>query len=450
MSGTSYNFHQQNNCSSSSHLYGVIDHHDDQSSFEPNSSGSATHTDALLYSLSVLKSKVQQIQSLVANVVAPDHHRGHGNVSSSESMSISIDGMCTLIQDIIVTASSMMYTCQQLSLGAAAAATTSANNNQGQLPHEGSTTNHVNVVGDEDGQKGLFYMGDHHQSGLHSFANASNHYNLMSCNNNIGNTTISIVESRISTGVVNKNNISNMDYINRDCTILSEDQGGDENEVVVAHDHDQIARNEDELLGYSPWNNCDIIELNASDLLAKYTHYCQVCGKGFKRDANLRMHMRAHGDEYKSREALTNPMKKTNINSRSSSSSITMTTNNSNSSDHQEGLKRLATRKYSCPQEGCRWNRKHAKFQPLKSVICVKNHYKRSHCPKMYVCNRCNQKQFSVLSDLRTHEKHCGDVKWQCSCGTTFSRKDKLMGHIALFFGHTPVGNVINVVPTNN
>jgi len=95
-------------------------------------------------------------------------------------------------------------------------------------------------------------------------------------------------------------------------------------------------------------------------------------------------------------------------------------------------------RKYSCPQEGCRWNKKHAKFQPLKSMICVKNHYKRSHCPKMYVCKRCNRKNFSVLSDLRTHEKHCGDLRWQCSCGTTFSRKDKLMGHVALFVGHTP------------
>ena len=45
---------------------------------------------------------------------------------------------------------------------------------------------------------------------------------------------------------------------------------------------------------------------------------------------------------------------------------------------------------YSCPHEGCRWNRKHAKFQPLKSVICAKNHYKRSHSSKMYVCYRCN------------------------------------------------------------
>lgn len=162
----------------------------------------------------------------------------------------------------------------------------------------------------------------------------------------------------------------------------------------------------------------DIIELDAADLLAKYTHYCRVCGKGFKRDANLRMHMRAHGDEYKTSAALTNPSKKKNLTSIAS---------------------RDPSKKYSCPQEGCRWNQRHAKFQPLKSMICAKNHYKRSHCPKMYVCKRCNSKQFSVLSDLRTHEKHCGDLKWQCSCGTTFSRKDKLMGHVSLFHGHTPI-----------
>lgn len=172
-----------------------------------------------------------------------------------------------------------------------------------------------------------------------------------------------------------------------------------------------------------------IIELDASELLAKYTHYCQVCGKGFKRDANLRMHMRAHGDEYKTAAALTNPIQKSDLGSG------------------------LSTRKYSCPHEGCRWNQKHAKFQPLKSIICVKNHYKRSHCPKMYVCNRCNRKEFSVLSDLRTHEKHCGDLRWLCSCGTTFSRKDKLVGHVSLFTGHVPVdknGMEIEIIGRQN
>ncbi|EMS47263.1 Zinc finger protein STOP1-like protein [Triticum urartu] len=165
-----------------------------------------------------------------------------------------------------------------------------------------------------------------------------------------------------------------------------------------------------------------IIELDAAELLAKYTHYCQVCGKGFKRDANLRMHMRAHGDEYKSKAALANP-----------------TTRLFATSGEDAAAGRPRNSKYSCPQDGCRWNRRHAKFQPLKSVICAKNHYKRSHCPKMYVCNRCNRKHFSVLSDLRTHEKHCGDHRWICSCGTTFSRKDKLAGHVSLFAGHQPV-----------
>ncbi|KAE8705613.1 Zinc finger protein STOP1-like protein [Hibiscus syriacus] len=160
-------------------------------------------------------------------------------------------------------------------------------------------------------------------------------------------------------------------------------------------------------LGNISDSNYDIVELDVEDPLAKYAHYCHVCVKGFKRDANLRMHMRAHGDEYKTNAALVNPMR-----------------------------------------GSCRWNQKHAKFQPLKSMIRVKRQYRRSHCPKMYVCKWCKQKQFSVLSDsdLRTHEKHCSDLRWRCSCGNTFSRKDKLMGHVGLFFGHSPVG--VNVLPT--
>ncbi|XP_052188568.1 protein SENSITIVE TO PROTON RHIZOTOXICITY 1-like [Diospyros lotus] len=155
----------------------------------------------------------------------------------------------------------------------------------------------------------------------------------------------------------------------------------------------------------------EIVELDAVELLAEHVHICDVCGKGFKRDANLRMHMRAHGDQFKTPEALVKPER----------------------CPPSERKKR-----FSCPFVGCNRNKQHKKFRALKSVICVKNHFKRSHCPKMYTCQRCNKKTFSVVADLKSHLKHCGESKWKCSCGTSFSRKDKLFSHVALFEGHMP------------
>ncbi|XWS44943.1 hypothetical protein CRYUN_Cryun15aG0093500 [Craigia yunnanensis] len=82
----------------------------------------------------------------------------------------------------------------------------------------------------------------------------------------------------------------------------------------------------------------EIIEFDAVELLSEHLHFCEICGKGFKRDANLRMHMRAHGNQYKTPEALA----------------------------------------------------------------------KKS------------------------------ENKWECSCGNSFSRKDKLFRHVSLFEGHMP------------
>ncbi|KAJ9188775.1 hypothetical protein P3X46_000139 [Hevea brasiliensis] len=352
------------------------------SNLEANSS-SETHSSSLLYSLSLLKDKVHQVQCLVSILISPDDH--HHQAQQPESTSLAIARMATMIQEIIVTASSMVFTCQQMAIGSNSAAAN--NNNTDELHHE-AQANKVqangllqpnfggNNIAQERGQSSFF------PSESFEFWYGDNY-------NNRGMLALD----------------SNQKVEGKEFS-----QGGSE----------KSAEGKSLLV-----KNYDIIELDAADLLAKYTHYCQVCGKGFKRDANLRMHMRAHGDEYKTTAALSNPMK--------NNSSREIMGDNDN-----ESWSTKLPRKYSCPHEGCRWNQKHAKFQPLKSMICAKNHYKRSHCPKMYVCKRCNRKQFSVLSDLRTHEKHCGDLKWQCSCGTTFSRKDKLMGHVALFVGHTP------------
>ncbi|KAI4373559.1 hypothetical protein MLD38_011675 [Melastoma candidum] len=341
------------------------------------------HFDSLLYGVALLKEKLHQIQSLVGILVSHEHH--HDGGQGHPSMAVAVAGIGDLIQEVMMNASSMMFACQQMTAVTA--------------PPGASRPAHAQpqgMFGTDEGSP---------HAGLDWYVD-SNSFVIRCCSS--------------QDGTVDKNGHG------MTCNDSNRNSG---RSTIIS-----MLKNNDNVGGGNN-TDCDVIEPGASELLAMYTHYCQICGKGFKRDANLRMHMRAHGDEHKSNSALSSPMK--------NGSKVAV----GGGTDCQGGDKDMVfikppSRKYSCPQEGCRWNKKHSKFQPLKSMICVKNHYKRSHCPKMYICKRCNRKQFSVLSDLRTHEKHCGNLKWQCSCGTTFSRKDKLMGHVTLFVGHTPVTRV--------
>ncbi|KAJ4917213.1 Protein SENSITIVE TO PROTON RHIZOTOXICITY 1 [Raphanus sativus] len=212
------------------------------------------------------------------------------------------------------------------------------------------------------------------------------------------------------------NNLASQTLNNNCCAAATQDLDLPKPIVEESHIHEMQNEDDAEEGGEDlPLGSYEIKQLEKEEILAPHTNFCTICGKGFKRDANLRMHMRGHGDEYKTPAALAKPTKET-----------------------LPGSEPMLIKRYSCPFPGCKRNKDHKKFQPLKTILCVKNHYKRTHCDKSFTCSRCHTKKFSVIADLKTHEKHCGKNKWLCSCGTTFSRKDKLFGHISLFQGHTP------------
>ncbi|XP_016503267.1 protein SENSITIVE TO PROTON RHIZOTOXICITY 1-like [Nicotiana tabacum] len=311
---------------------------------------------AILKNMSFLEQKIHQLQELVRIIF---DHRSlvgiQGNDLSSQQQQLITADLTSIIVQLISTAGSLLPTVKHHTFSSASPTT-----------KQPAQFGGVSVPS----EKGINAGALPHSVNVTKAEDQSNHVDLMG-----------------------------------DCGI-EQKYAADEHE---ANDEDEF--HEEENL---PPGSYEILQLEKEEILAPHTHFCTICGKGFKRDANLRMHMRGHGDEYKTPAALAQPHK--------DPSSRTMT----------------LIKRYSCPCVGCKRNKEHKRFQPLKTISCVKKHYRRTHCEKSYACSRCNLKKFSVIADLRTHEKHCGKDKWLCSCGTTFSRKDKLFRHISLFQGHTP------------
>ncbi|KAI8032460.1 Protein SENSITIVE TO PROTON RHIZOTOXICITY 1 [Camellia lanceoleosa] len=76
-------------------------------------------------------------------------------------------------------------------------------------------------------------------------------------------------------------NLSRFDVkTSMDAMIMSEEKS-----VITLKVEDEEMKDE---IGSDDW---EIIELDAVELLTEHIHFCDIYGKGFKRDANLRMHI---------------------------------------------------------------------------------------------------------------------------------------------------------------
>ena len=101
---------------------------------------------SLLYGLSALNEKVNQVQSLIDIFVSSDQtSQPQPQSQPAESTAMAVATMAGLIQEIIVTASSMMFACQQMALSPYAVVSSAADQALQSMQHEHARLVHMDV-----------------------------------------------------------------------------------------------------------------------------------------------------------------------------------------------------------------------------------------------------------------------------------------------------------------
>ncbi|GMG98557.1 hypothetical protein Nepgr_000397 [Nepenthes gracilis] len=144
----------------------------------------------------------------------------------------------------------------------------------------------------------------------------------------------------------------------------------------------------------NPDPGAEVIALSPSALLATNRFFCEICGKGFRRDQNLQLHRRGHNLPWKLKQRST-----------------------------KEPMKRV----YVCPENTCVH---HHPSRALGDLSGIKKHFCRKHGEKKWRCEKCD-KSYAVQSDWKAHSKTCGTREYKCDCGTIFSRRDGFITHRA-------------------
>jgi hypothetical protein len=137
----------------------------------------------------------------------------------------------------------------------------------------------------------------------------------------------------------------------------------------------------------------EVIKLSPQALMAN-RFVCELCGKGFPREHNLKMHWRGHNLPWKLRER-----------------------------SGKEPMKFV----YVCPEPSCVH---HDPSRGLHNLRGIRNHFRRKHGEKMWKCDKCS-KHYALQSDWKAHSKVCGTREYRCDCGTLFSRRDSFITHRA-------------------